>query len=336
MRIYSLLSITALSALSYCSPATQQHEVISVNGKMPTSEMGTTLIHEHILVDFIGADSVGYHRWNRDSVIARVLPFLVDAKERGVDTFIDCTPAYLGRDPWLLKELSELSGLTIITNTGYYGAVDNKYLPEHAFTETAEQLAARWIDEFQNGIEESGVRPGLIKISVNSDVPLSVVDQKLVRAAALTHIATGLTIASHTGPALPALEEIALLEAEGVDPSAFIWVHAQIETDFTYYNKAYDLGAWISLDGVVWGVEEHLKRLTYCKKNGLLNKVLISHDAGWYSPGELNGGDFKAFTAIFDELIPLLKQNDFSEKDIDQLLRINPARAFAIKIKTAN
>ncbi|WP_339812201.1 phosphotriesterase [uncultured Imperialibacter sp.] len=336
MRLYSLLSIAVLVALSYCNPATQQPEVISVNGKMTPSEMGTTLIHEHILVDFIGADSVGYHRWDRDSVIAQTLPFLVDAKKRGVNTFIDCTPAYLGRDPWLLQELSELSGLTIITNTGYYGAVGNKYLPEHAFTETAEQLATRWIDEFQNGIEGSGVRPGFIKISVNSDVPLSTVDQKLVRAAAITHLATGMTIASHTGPALPALEEIALLKAEGVDPSAFIWVHAQIETDFTYYNKAYDLGAWISFDGVVWDVEEHLKRLIYCKKNGLLDKVLISHDAGWYSPGELNGGDFKPFTAIFDELIPLLKQNDFSEKDIDQLLRVNPARAFAINVKAAN
>ncbi|WP_339786959.1 phosphotriesterase [uncultured Imperialibacter sp.] len=336
MRLYSLLSIAVLVALSYCNPATQQPEVISVNGKMTPSEMGTTLIHEHILVDFIGADSVGYHRWNRDSVIAQTLPFLVDARKRGVNTFIDCTPAYLGRDPWLLKALSELSGLTIITNTGYYGAVDNKYLPEHAFTETSEQLATRWIDEFQNGIEGSGVRPGFIKISVNSSVPLSTVDQKLVRAAAITHLATGMTIASHTGPALPALEEIALLKAEGVDPSAFIWVHAQIETDFTYYNKAYDLGAWISLDGVVWDVEEHLKRLIYCKKNGLLDKVLISHDAGWYSPGELNGGDFKSFTAIFDELIPLLKQNDYSEKDIDQLLRANPARAFAINVKAAN
>tara|TARA_R110000737_G_C14604387_1_gene489734 strand:- start:1833 stop:2843 length:1011 start_codon:yes stop_codon:yes gene_type:complete len=336
MRLYSLLSIAVLVALSYCNPATQQPEVISVNGKMTPSEMGTTLIHEHILVDFIGADSVGYHRWNRDSVIAQTLPFLVDARKRGVNTFIDCTPAYLGRDPWLLKALSELSGLTIITNTGYYGAVDNKYLPEHAFTETSEQLATRWIDEFQNGIEGSGVRPGFIKISVNSSVPLSTVDQKLVRAAAITHLATGMAIASHTGPALPALEEIALLKAEGVDPSAFIWVHAQIETDFTYYNKAYDLGAWISLDGVVWDVEEHLKRLIYCKKNGLLDKVLISHDAGWYSPGELNGGDFKSFTAIFDELIPLLKQNDYSEKDIDQLLRANPARAFAINVKAAN
>ncbi|WP_416865196.1 MAG: phosphotriesterase [Imperialibacter sp.] len=336
MRLYSLLLITALAVLSYCAPAAKQPEVISVNGKMTPSEMGTTLIHEHILVDFIGADSVGYHRWDRDSVIAQTLPFLVDARKRGVNTFIDCTPAYLGRDPWLLKALSELSGLTIITNTGYYGAVGNKYLPEHAFTETAEQLATRWIDEFQNGIEGSGVKPGFIKISVNSSVPLSTVDQKLVRAAAITHLATGMTIASHTGPALPALEEIALLKAEGVDPSAFIWVHAQIETDFTYYNKAYDLGAWISLDGVVWDVEEHLKRLIYCKKNGLLDKVLISHDAGWYSPGELNGGDFKAFTAIFDELIPLLKQNDFSEKDIDQLLRVNPVRAFAINVKAAN
>jgi len=336
MKISSLLPIIPIAILAYCAPAAKQPEVISVNGKMTPSEMGTTLIHEHILVDFIGADSVGYHRWDRDSVIAQTLTFLVDARKRGVNTLIDCTPAYLGRDPWLLQELSELSGLTIITNTGYYGAVGNKYLPEHAFTETAEQLATRWIDEFQNGIEGSGVKPGFIKISVNSDVPLSTVDQKLVRAAAITHLATGMTIASHTGPALPALEEIALLKGEGVDPSAFIWVHAQIETDFTYYNKAYDLGAWISLDGVVWDVEEHLKRLIYCKKNGLLDKLLISHDAGWYSPGELNGGDFKAFTAIFDELIPLLKQNNFSEKDLDQLLRVNPARAFAINVKAAN
>ncbi len=308
-------------------------EVITVNGPISSEKMELSLIHEHLLVDFIGADSTGYQRWNRDTVIARVLPYLLEAKSKGVKTFVDCTPAYLGRDPWLLKSLSEKSGIQIITNTGYYGAVDNKYLPAHAFTETANQLAQRWIDEFREGIEGSGVRPGFMKISVGSEVALSDLHQKLVRAAAIAHLSTGLTIASHTGPALPALEEIAILQQEGVDPSAFIWVHAQAEKDYSYYDRVYNLGAWISLDGVAWDVEGHLERLLYCKEKGLLEKVLLSHDAGWYKPGEPNGGDFKGFTAIFDELIPQLIENGFSREEINQLLVVNPSNAFTVAVR---
>lgn len=316
-----------------CSCASQTEKTVAVSGKIAVSGMGISLIHEHLLVDFIGADSTGYHRWRRDSVIARVLPYLNEAKSRGVQTFVDCTPAYLGRDPQLLKALSELSGLNILTNTGYYGAVNNKYLPPHAFYESAEQLAARWIAEFTNGIEDSGVRPGFIKISVNGATPLSDVHQKLVKAAALTHLSTGLSIASHTGPAAPAMEEIAILEAAGVHPSAFIWVHAQAESDYSWYKKAAEKGAWISLDGVAWDVAAHLDRLAYCKENGLLSNILISHDAGWYSPGEKGGGEFRGFTTIFDQLIPELRRKGFSEEDIRLLLVNNPARAFSISVK---
>ena len=318
-----------------CQPA-QKSEVITVSGAIPASEMGTTLIHEHLLVDFIGADSTGYHRWNRDTVVARTLPYLLESKKRGVTTLIDCTPAFLGRDPWLLSRLSELSGIRILTNTGYYGAVDNKYLPPHAFTETAEQLAERWVAEFRNGIEESGVYPGFMKISVNGVAPLSEVHEKLVKAAAMAHLQTGMTIASHTGPAAPALEEIAILQKAGVHPSAFIWVHAQAETDHSNYDKAYQAGAWISLDGVAWAVDEHLQKLIYCKEKGLLNQVLISHDAGWYKPDEAKGGEFMPFTSIFDELIPKLKQNGFSDDDIELLLVTNPARAFALSVRPVN
>ena len=81
---------------------------------------------------------------------------------------MECTPAFLGSDVRLLKMLSEKTKVQIITNTGYYGAVDNKYLPPWAFTETAEQLAQRWIDDFEFGIDGTNVRPGFIKISVDA------------------------------------------------------------------------------------------------------------------------------------------------------------------------
>ena len=117
---------------------------------------------------------------------------------------MECTPAYLGRDPVLLQRLSRAASLQILTNTGYYGAANDKFLPPHAFTESADQLAARWIREARDGIDGTGVRPAFMKIGVDAG-PLSAVDEKLVRAAARTHRATGLPIYSHTGNGIAAL-----------------------------------------------------------------------------------------------------------------------------------
>ena len=204
-----------------------EKSIMTVNGPISPQQMGTTLIHEHFLVDFIGADKTGTSRWNREAVVKKVLPYLLEAKKAGVKTVFDCTPAFLGRDVILLQQLAAQSGLQLITNTGYYGAVANKYLPAWAFTETASQLAQRWISEAKNGIDDTGVRSGFIKISVDANEPLSEVHQKLVLAAAMTHLQTGLTICSHTGPAVAAFQELDILQKAGVQPSAFVWVHAQ-------------------------------------------------------------------------------------------------------------
>ncbi|MCH6234796.1 phosphotriesterase family protein [Cognataquiflexum rubidum] len=328
----ALIPVFLILILFGCTPQeSEQGKIYTVNGEISPSEMGLSLIHEHILVDFIGADSTGYHRWDKDSVVQKVLPFLEEIKARGVKTLVECTPSYLGKDPVLLQKLTEATGIQFITNTGYYGAVEGKYIPAHALTESAEQLAKRWVKEFQEGIEDTGVRPGFIKISVNSGAPLSEMDTKLVRAAAITHRETGLLIVSHTGTWETANAEIEVLKEEKIDLSHFVWVHAQAEKDFENYKKAAEEGVWISLDGIAWDIPDHLERIVYCKENGLLDHVLLSHDAGWYSPGESNGGDFKGFTALFDELIPMLKGKGFTQSELDLMLIENPAKAFSIK-----
>ncbi|RIW17357.1 phosphotriesterase [Algoriphagus lacus] len=300
----------------------------TVTGPISIDSIGLTLIHEHMLVDFIGADSISPDRWNRDSVVAKVLPYLLQVKEHGVKTILDCTPSYLAKDPLLLKTLSEKSGIQILTNTGFYGAVGGKYLPDFVQTESAEQLAERWVAEFENGIEGTGIKPGFIKISVNEADTLSETDQKLVRAAAITHLNTGLTIASHTGTWKTAAQEVKILQEMGVKPSEFVWVHAQAEKDFENYRKAAEMGVWISLDGIGWAIEPYVERLVFAKEKGILNRVLISHDAGWYDPAKAGGGDFQPFTNIFEKLIPELKPQGFTEKDLKLLLEDNPKSAF--------
>ena len=201
-------------------------KIITVNGPIEPSALGTVLTHEHVLVDFIGADSTGFHRWNRDTVLSVMLPYLEECRALGVNSFFECTPAYLGRDPELLRMLADASGLHIITNTGYYGARENLFIPEAILSSSPEALASVWINEFEEGIGESGIRPGFIKIGVDGNDTLSAAHRLLIRAAAIAHKKTGLAIASHTGPDAPAFEQLAVLEEEGVSPSAFIWVHA--------------------------------------------------------------------------------------------------------------
>lgn len=306
---------------------------MTVMGEVRAGSIGKTLHHEHILVDFIGADSTGYHRWHRDSVAEKVLPYLQELKKLGYHTIVECTPAYLGRDPELLKTLSQKADIKIITNTGYYSAVGSKYLPPHAFEETAEELADRWISEVRNGIEDTGVFPGFIKISVENEA-LESIHRKIVDAAAITHKATGLIIMSHTGSALPAFQQIELLEKNGVHPSAFIWTHAQSEKDFARHAEAAERGVWVAFDG--FSAEQagrYADFTVYMKKQGFLNKVLISHDAGWYRPGEPGGGDFRGFTDVENYLVPELRKVGLSQQDIYQIFVLNPKEAFKIKTR---
>jgi phosphotriesterase-related protein len=250
-----LLYLLFFGLLFSCShPKSDNHQSYfnSVSGAQPIDSLGLTLIHEHMLVDFIGADSINSDRWNRDSVVQKVLPYLLEVKKHGVKTILDCTPSFLAKDPHLLKELSEKSGIQILTNTGYYGAVGGKYLPEHAYSESAEELSFRWIDEFENGIEGTGIKPGFIKISVNEADTLSEIDQKLVRAAGLTNQKTGLTIASHTGTWKTAVQEVRILQEMGVDPSEFVWVHAQAEkiSQIMKKQQKWEFGSvWMESDG---------------------------------------------------------------------------------------
>jgi phosphotriesterase-related protein len=330
-----LPAICLIVLLSHCT-TNDKGIIMTVTGPVSAEKMGVTLVHEHILVDFIGADSITDMRWDKNEVSETVVPYLRKIKEVGCQTFIECTPAYLGRDPLLLKSLSVSSGLNILTNTGYYGAGNNKYIPRFAYDESADQLSSRWVKEWEEGIDGTGIKPGFIKIGVGSEI-LSELHRKIVIAAARTHLKTGLTIASHTGPSVPAFEEIEILRKEGVSPEAFIWVHAQSEKDLSTHVRAAKLGAWISLDGISDDkAADYVAMLNNMKVNHLLNKVLLSHDAGWYHPGEPNGGNFRGYTALFEKLIPILKTEGFTEKEIRQLLVINPAEAFTVRVRRLN
>lgn len=326
------LLIVASFFIVKCREKASEHFIQTVNGTQDIDTSKVWLSHEHILVDFIGADSIQTDDWDHDEVLQTMRPYLEELKLYDVSFFVDPTPNYLGRDPELLKELSQQSGINIITNTGLYGAVGNKYLPDFAYELTAKELAEKWIEEYTDGIDDTGIKPGFIKISVDNLEVLESVDEKLVEAAALTHLKTGLTIASHTGAAKALWPQLEILRKNKVSPTAFVWVHAQAESEMKEFMKAAESGCWISLDGLGWELDRHLEKVIFAKENGFLDQVLISHDAGWFDP-QKDEQEIVAYTRIFKEFLPQLKSAGFTQREIDLLLKVNPSKAFGIKIR---
>lgn len=331
--LLGLAFLLVVAAGTSCRKPAQALFVMTVNGPLKADDMGITLPHEHILVDFIGADQAVPGRYNPDEVFAKALPFLRELKAWDCRTFIECTPPYMARDPVLLKRLSQETGLHILVSTGYYAAQKHKYLPSSILEENPDELADRLVGEWENGIADTGIKPGFIKIAVDREV-LSDIQRKVVRAAARAHLKTGLTIASHTGPAAMAFEQIEILKEEGVDPSAFIWIHAQVEKDSESHIKAAKLGAWVSLDGLRNDdLGRYVEILSRMKSADLLGRALLSHDSGYYVVGEADGGKFVGYTRLFDELLPELGKAGFLEGDIKLLLVDNPAEAFAYRVR---
>jgi predicted metal-dependent phosphotriesterase family hydrolase len=312
-------------------PAPPAGTIHTVRGPIDVGHMGMTLVHEHVLVDFAGAEKVSRSRYEADEAFRTILPHLEELRERGCRTLVECTPAYLGRDPLLLRRLSETSGLHIVTNTGYYGAANDVAVPRHAYAETARQLADRWTSEARHGIEGTGVRPGFVKIGVDAG-PLSDIDRKLVEAGALCHLDTGLTLAIHTGNGAAALEILSLLKKAGVSPEAYVWVHPQNEKDRATHSWAARQGAWLEFDGVSpSSLGAHVEAVVDLLRRDQLDRVLVSQDAGWYRVGEPGGGTYRPHTFLLDAFVPALRARGVGEAGVRALLVENPARAFAVR-----
>lgn len=347
--LQTLAAASATSPLVSCTTeivknAGTGRRVMTVTGPIDAGEMGMTLTHEHLFADLRPYAEQARSPLSVDVEEAAgvILPHLIRIRELGCRTLVESTAACLGRNPALIKRLSDASGLHMLTVTGNYGAAGERFLPPHVHSDSPDALAERWIDEWEHGIEGTGVRPGFIKVAFDSG-PLTDVEQTLIRAAAITHRETGLAIGAHTGiwegvtpgeNAVSAFEQLAHLEDAGIAPPAWIWIHAHNEPDGAERVRAARRGAWISLDGFRPDyVEDYIAMIAQLRNEGLLHRVLVSQDAGWYTAGEPRGGDFNPFHPVFTSLIPALKKSGFTDAEIGTLFVDNPAGAFSLGVR---
>ncbi|MDX1936592.1 MAG: hypothetical protein SFU21_05730 [Flavihumibacter sp.] len=301
----------------------------TVKGKINSNDLSIALTHEHVMSNF-GGQAAAIAVYDTAALFKQVIPYLKKIKALGVLSIFDCTGAYFGRNVSLLKALADSSGLHLITNTGFYGAANDRYIPAFAFTATAKEIANTWINEFENGIDNTDIKPGFIKLAFDDGTP-SPVDCKLFDAGIITHLKTGLTMVVHTGNnVLAANEQLRLLNKKKVSAAAWVWAHAnKIDTVNILIDAALK-GAWISFDGItISNTGEYIKKLQTFKDKKLLHKVLLSHDGNSFP----RGGSIREYEALLTKLVSELLENGFLKEEIEQLIFNNPKVAFEIRVR---
>lgn len=306
---------------------------MTIRGPVPVNELGLILPHEHLFVDLRGPHVDGYATGAPAEVAALMLPHLAAAHAAGVTALVECSTIGVGRNVRVLEHLASQTPVHIVAPTGVYREA---YIPAHLRDVSDKELAELWIHEINEGIEDTGIRAGFIKIAMSDDGPTAL-EERSLRAAARASKATGAAIASHTIGGRAARRELDVLEGEGLDLSRFIWVHAHAEPSLDIHREAAQRGAYVEFDAVdgLWVPQADQARMVATLLDaGLGERILLSHDAGWYEPGQPGGvpqpNGVRPFTPLVEQFIPLLQQGGADAATIRLLTVENPARAFGI------
>ena len=304
----------------------------TILGPVPAADLGLILPHEHLFTDLRGPHVPDYAQADPQHVVRVMKPFLQQAEQAGVTALMECSTVGVGRNIPVLKCLAEQTSIHVIVPTGVYR---DAYIPGSLKEMSIAELAENWIGDITTGMEGTDIRAGFIKLAVSDDgiTPLEI---RNLQAAVIASQRTGVVIASHTIGGRLFRDEINILSSGGLDLQRFIWVHANSEKDKRMHLEAARLGVFVEFDaiGADWQSQEELLDYTLALiEAGFSDRILLSHDAGWYQPGSPDGlpeAGIRGFTDIVTKFIPGLHSRGVSDKDVELITKKNPARAFAI------
>jgi phosphotriesterase-related protein len=307
-------------------------EVETARGPVATAELGTTLMHEHIVTRSPGVQENWSHLWDRAGILALAERKMADLHARGIRAMVDLTTVDLGRDLDLIVQVARRSPVHVIVATGVW------WMPQRYFTSHGvDEVADLFIRDIRQGIGTSGVKAAIIKCATDT-AGVTPVIENILRASARAQKATGVPISTHTWAAgRTGLAQQAIFAQEGVDLRRVIIGHSGDSDDLVYLRGLMERGSTIGMDR--FGLEHLLptaKRVDVIARlcaEGYAGRMVLSHDANCWS--DMLSEDDKQRTRplwhynhIPDDILPALRKAGVSEDRIDQMLVRNPRAIF--------
>ncbi|SCB57545.1 phosphotriesterase-related protein [Rhizobium aethiopicum] len=295
-------------------------------GLKSKSELGMILPHEHIFVDLRTPDQPGYAEADVEDVVRLMGPEIERIKKLGVTALVECSTGGVGRRADIDLAVSLATDFPIVVPTGVYR---EPWIPEWVREASEEKLEAWMLRELTEQIDDTGFQAGWIKLSAGDD-GMTALETKILRAAARAAAQTNAVIGSHTIRGRVVMDQLGVIEAEGYRADRFISIHTQEEKDFAYHIAVAERGAWIEYDHVGRAGDDEVAELVIrALEAGCGNRMLLSHDRGWFDPALPKGGIPKPYTHLSTVLLPELKRRGVDEGILMRLTHDNPFEAFA-------
>jgi phosphotriesterase-related protein len=295
-------------------------------GPLVKDQLGMILPHEHIFVDLRTPDQPGYAKADAADVVALMVPQIEAIKAQGITALVECSTGGVGRRADMDLAVSLATDFPIVVPTGNYR---EPWIPAWVATASEAELEAWMLKELTEGIDDTGVKAGWIKLSAGDD-GITPLEARILRAAARAAKATNAVIGSHTIKGRVVLEQLDIIEAEGYTARRFISIHTQAEPDFELHKAVAARGAWIEYDNIGWVPdEETVPLILRALEAGLGGQLLLSHDMGWFDPAQPGGGVPRPYTHLVDSVLPKLRAAGVDEAMIVRLTQDNPFEAYA-------
>jgi phosphotriesterase-related protein len=319
-------------------PATQ-----TVLGAVDCSQLGITLMHEHVFV--LDAEILQNYpeEWgDEEKRVSDAVDRLNELKSKGVDTIVDLTVIGLGRCIPRIRRVAERTKINIIVATGIYTYRDAPLYFEFRGPGTPlggpEPMVDMFVRDITEGIGGTGIRAGILKCAtdkfgVTRDV------ERILRATAQAHRRTGVPISTHThARKRVGLDQQRIFREEGVDLSRVVIGHSGDTTDLDYLEELAANGSYIGMDrfGVdtILSFDDRVKTVAEMCRRGYAGKMVLSHDAACFNhwlpersmPVILPRWNY---LHIYNDVIPALRQKGVTEEQLRTMLVENPRKIFA-------
>jgi len=297
--------------------------VMTVTGPVPADQLGLTLMHEHLFLD-LTKDTWTNNNFLTDPDLT--LQELQRYKDAGGVTLVDQPHRGLGRDPLAVKDMAERSGLNIVLGSGWYR---EPYYEPYLYRWKTDRIAEQITRDVAEGIDDTGVRAGIIGEIGAHFTWISPVEERMLRAAARAQTKTGVTLTLHATRAPLGLDQLDILKEEGVDPRRVVVGHAHSYPHHAYHVEVARRGAFLTFDrmGITNEYERQRNVRLICKllDAGFVKHVMLSQDVCYKSDLVAYGGLGYAFVPV--GFAAILREAGVTDEQLHQMLIDNPRRA---------
>jgi len=308
--------------------------VMTVAGPIPPDRVGFALPHEHTKVSLWHIPG-RFDYWELAADELTIIEELRDFRRRGGRTLVDLTLPGIGRDPERLRRLASASAVFIVMGCGWYRA---PYYPPEARIDrrSVDDLADELVAEFEHGVGESHVRPGIIG-EIGTDKPwVSPIEERVHRAAARAALRTGMAITTHGVQSTVGRDQLAIFLDEGVDPSRVVIGHADSWPDLDHYLAILDRGANLQFDFLGQRFDpldearepRVVELLVELLDRGYGSQILLSQDVCHDRQLKVNGGF--GYTYLQQHFLPALRTAAVGEGELDRITIDNPRRILTL------